>query len=68
MDLGKLKSMGIGPAEIARHYTFVQEFMFSRIEPSDQARVMSVLDISGFSLSSLNKDVLDVLRATSEVG
>jgi hypothetical protein len=67
MDLGKLRTLGVGAKEIGRHYVFFNEFMSKRLGPGDDTRVMTVLDIGGLGLGNLNKDVLDVLRTTSEV-
>ncbi len=44
-----------------------QEFLFRRLTRGDEGRVMTVLDIGGMGLGTLSKDVLDVLRTTSEV-
>lgn len=41
--------------------------MFRRLSQGDAGRVMTVLDIGGLGLGTLSKDVLDVLRTTSEV-
>jgi len=68
MDMTKLKGLGVGPKELARHYMFMQEAMWTRMITGEEARVMTVLDIGGFSLTKLNRDVLDVMAATSEVG
>jgi len=38
-----------------------------REEEEEEGRVMTVLDIGGMGLGSLNKDVLDVLRTTSHL-
>ena len=68
MDLGKLRTVGVGPSEIGRHYMFFNEFWVQRLcGGSDDGRVMTVLDIGGLGVANLNKDVLDVLRTTSEV-
>lgn len=68
MDISKLKASGVSPVEMGQHYAFFMEFLFAHLDPREEARIMTVLDIGGISLSMLSSDVLEVLRTTSEVG
>lgn len=68
MDISKLKASGVGPLEMGQHYAFFMEFLFRHLDPREEARIMTVLDIGGISLSMLSQDVLEVLKITSEVG
>jgi hypothetical protein len=67
MDLKALAMRGIGAKEIGRHMIFVNEFIYNKLEPTDDARMMTVLDMGGFALSNLSSDMLEVIKNSGEV-
>lgn len=49
-NLSALKAAGVDLPGLVRHYTMVTEFQWQFIEPSDQARSITVLDLEGIRM------------------
>ena len=59
------KAQGVTLADLLRHYMFISEFLWTYLEPSEDGRVISVLDVDGMGLSDVGGEVLDFIRGAS---
>lgn len=52
---------------LMRHYIYSTEFLWSKIEPSDDAKGVSVLDVSGIGMSDVVGEVKEFIQNASSI-
>ncbi|CAM9605189.1 unnamed protein product, partial [Discosporangium mesarthrocarpum] len=69
MKFGRLASMGITPEGIQAHYSFLYEFVWTRLAPGEDSRLVTILDVGGLTLSTFRNNAMigRYLRATAEM-
>ncbi|CAM9553888.1 unnamed protein product [Ectocarpus fasciculatus] len=71
MQFGRLADAGVSPFDMQMHYSFFNDFVFSKLnaEDDDDAKLMTVLDVGELRLATIknNTVVTKYLAATAEV-
>ncbi|KAF0720248.1 Aste57867_435 [Aphanomyces stellatus] len=62
IDLKALKAAGLTMDQLLRHYVYLTEYQWIKLEPSDTGRSVTVLDIEGIGFYDLTGDVMDFVR------
>mmetsp|Transcript_19962 Transcript_19962/g.39205 ORF Transcript_19962/g.39205 Transcript_19962/m.39205 type:complete len:395 (-) Transcript_19962:140-1324(-) len=66
-DMKALRKSGLSFEELLNYYTFESEFLYTYLEPEDNAQTITVLDCSGFSATSIPSDVVKFVRANISI-
>ena len=64
-DLKKLKKAGMKMDDLLRYYALVTEYMWKRIEPSEEGKSIYVIDLDGIRVMDFVGDVIDFVKKTS---
>lgn len=64
-DLKKLKKAGMKMEDLLRYYALVTEYMWQRIEPTEEGKSIYVIDLDGIGIMDFVGDVIDFVRKTS---
>jgi len=67
LNIKGLIEADVGPKELGRHYMFINEILYSRMELGDEKQIMTVLDVGEFNLSIVNTAAAGYLKATAEI-
>jgi len=63
MDYPRLKRAGISKDQFVDHVMYLQEYLWTVLQPAQEARVVLVLDLANLSLGTCtNKDVVGILK------
>jgi len=63
VDYPRLKASNIGAGQMLNHVMYVQEYLWTVLQPSQDHRVTLVLDLAGLSMSTiLNKDIVSIIK------
>ncbi|CAI5718258.1 unnamed protein product [Peronospora effusa] len=65
IDLAALKREGLSIDDLLRHYMYITEYLWRVLEPNDEARSMTVLDVAGIGMYDLGGEVLDFIKRAS---
>ncbi|CAH0516479.1 unnamed protein product [Peronospora belbahrii] len=65
IDLPALKREGLSIDDLLRHYMYITEYLWRVVEPNDEARSVTVLDMSGIGMYDLGGEVLDFIKRAS---
>lgn len=60
-----LKAAGMTMEDLLRYYALVTEYMWKRIEPSEEGKSIYVIDLDGIRLMDFVGDVVDFVKKTS---
>ena len=52
IDWGVLESGGVGMDALIRHFLFTQEFLWRVLDPREEAKCITVLDVTGVKVSA----------------
>ena len=67
IDLPALREEGLSIDDLLQHFIYISEYLWQVLEPSDSARSISVVDISGIGMSDIGGEVLDFIKKASAV-
>jgi len=67
MNVKGLIEADVGPKEMGRHYTFMNELLYTKLLPGDEDQVMTVMDVGQFSMSLIQPASAGFLQATGEI-
>ena len=65
INLKELKKAGVKMEDLLRHYMYITEFLWVFIEPTEEGRCISVLDVQGIGMRDVGGEVLDYIRAAA---
>lgn len=65
IDLPGLKQEGLSTDDLLYHYMYITEWLWRVIEPDDQGRSITVLDVSGIGMSDVGGEVLEFIKRAS---
>lgn len=65
-DLKALRKEGITLDILLRHYALITEFLWTRLEPSEETKSITVIDIQGIGLRDFVGETVDFVRKASE--
>lgn len=58
-----MKRAGIDKEKFVDHVQYIQEYLWTVLQPSQEDRVVLVLDLAGLSLSTVtNKDIVSIIK------
>jgi len=66
-NVKKLVENQIKPKQMGRHYTFINEVLYSRLLKGDEDQIMSVMDVGEFSMRIINSNAVGFLKVTDEI-
>mmetsp|Transcript_17866 Transcript_17866/g.32978 ORF Transcript_17866/g.32978 Transcript_17866/m.32978 type:complete len:912 (+) Transcript_17866:61-2796(+) len=64
VKLKKLKNAGLSLADLLFHFVYSTEFLWTMLEPSEEARAVSILDLEGIGVWDFAGDVIDFVKKT----
>jgi hypothetical protein len=67
INLKNLKMAGLKLEDLLHNYIMLTEFLWQVLEPDDNAKCISVVDIDGIGISDFGGEVVDYIRKTSAV-
>jgi hypothetical protein len=67
VDEKTLKDRGIGSNELLYHCNLNTEFIWNVLSPTEEARLVTVLDVSGVGVSMLSGRVISYIQMSSEM-
>jgi hypothetical protein len=65
IDLKALKARGLGLDELIYHYMFITEFLWTYLDPSEEGRSVTVLDVKGIGMKDVGGEVIKFIKAAS---
>lgn len=65
IDLSALKREGLSIDDLLRHYMYITEYLWRVLEPNDEARSITVVDVAGIGMYDLGGEVLDFIKRAS---
>jgi hypothetical protein len=65
VDLKSLRQAGLNIDQLMRHYFFVTEFEWQVLEPRDDGKAITVIDVQGMKLADFAGEVVDFVRKTA---
>lgn len=65
VDLRALKKTGCTIDTLLRHYAFITEFLWTRLEPSESGKSITVIDMDGIGMRDFAGEVVDFVRRSA---
>ena len=65
INLKELKARGISLTDLIYHYMFITEFVWTYLDPSEEGRSVSVLDVKGIGIKDVGGEVIKFIKAAS---
>jgi hypothetical protein len=66
VNLEGLRTAGVTIEDLLWHYSWITEYLWVKIEPRDNAKVLTILDVTGIGLRDARGLVMDFIRQASK--
>lgn len=65
INLKELKARGISLDDLLYHYMFITEFVWTYLDPTEEGRSITVLDVKGIGIKDVGGEVVKFIKAAS---
>jgi len=65
-NLKKLRTTGMVMDDLVRYYALVREYMWTKIEPSEEGKSIYILDLEGMSIFDFTGEVVEFVKRTAK--
>ena len=67
IDVPALTGLGITVKDLVRHYIYMTEFCFTVLNPSPEAKTITVFDVNGVGVGDVKGKVLEFIKETTAI-
>ncbi|GMI41868.1 hypothetical protein TrCOL_g331 [Triparma columacea] len=67
IDVPALTGLGITVSDLVRHYVYMTEFCFTVLNPSPEAKTITVFDVDGVGVGDVKGKVLEFIKETTAI-